>query len=85
MNMIYNSAHYYVLEYDVQSGHDTLGCGAYEIADKAAQREALLYGKLACRFREQARQLAEVEATQDEIDDFLGQFDGLMGQSVTLQ
>lgn len=85
MNMIYNSAHYYVFEYGAQTGHDTLSCGAYEIADKPARREVLLYGALACRFREQASQLAATEATQDEIDEFLGQFDGLMAQSVMLQ
>lgn len=85
MNIVYSSAHYFVFEYGAQIGHDTLSCGAYEIADKAAQREVLLYGALACRFREYARQLASGQATQDEIDDFLGRFDGLMAQSMMLQ
>ena len=84
MNLIYNSEHYSVVEFVAEAGLDVMRFGGYEILDKPAKREIFIAGALAEAFREHVRQLIATEPSIDEIDEFLGSYDALMGQPVIL-
>ncbi|MCS6945462.1 MAG: DUF3567 domain-containing protein [Burkholderiaceae bacterium] len=84
MNMIYNSAHYCVLEFTGFGEQDKHPAGGYEIVDKTLRREIFLGGREAEQFRAQVAALIEKRPTPEEIDEFLGNYVGLMSQPVTL-
>lgn len=84
MNLIYNSDQYSVVEFGADTEHETLRFGGYEITDKAVRREWFIDGTLAVNFRKDVHELIASEPSIEEIDDFLGQFDPYMGQSVLL-
>ena len=84
MNLIYNSDHYSVIEFGADTEHETMRFGGYEITDKAVRREWFIEGALALNFRKDVRELIASEPSIEEIDDFLGQFDSYMAQSVLL-
>jgi hypothetical protein len=75
MNLIYNSE---------DAEHEALRFGGYEITDKAVRREWFIGGSQALNFRHGVTELIASEPSIEEIDDFLGQFDGYMRQSVLL-
>lgn len=81
MQMIYNSPNYCVFEF---SDEAQPGRGGFEIMDKAARREIFIGGALALRFRENVAELIAGQPSVEEVDAFLGQFDGLMQQPMTL-
>ena len=75
MNVIYDSENYYVAEYPAQHG--------YELIDKHHQRGTFFQGDVADRFAQSLRNVfAEEGASVERLDEFLGDFDGLMVQSV---
>ena len=75
MNVIYNSENFYVVEYPSQHG--------YELVDKHAQRGTFFQGDVAERFAQSLRDVvAEDGASVERVDEFLGDFDVLMVQSV---
>jgi hypothetical protein len=80
MQMIYNSPNYCVVEFKDAEGH----AGGYEIMDKSSRRELFLGGVLAENFRVNVAELIESEPSIEEVDDFLGSFEGLMQQPLTL-
>ena len=80
MQMIYNSPNYCVVEFKDAEGH----AGGYEIMDKSSRRELFLGGMLAEKFRVNVAVLIEGEPSIEEVDDFLGSFEGLMQQPLTL-
>ncbi|MFZ6724944.1 DUF3567 domain-containing protein [Undibacterium sp. MH2W] len=82
MNLIYNSEHYSVVEYGADADHEALRFGGYEITDKAVHREWFIAGARAIDFRNDVTQLIASEPTVEEIDEFLGQYDGSMAQPV---
>lgn len=82
MLMIYNSPNYVVMEFG--AGDEEAGRGGYEIMDKNARREIFIEGIMAEHFRESVQQLMQGEPTVDEVDEFLGRFDPLMQQPVTI-
>ncbi|MES2070477.1 MAG: DUF3567 domain-containing protein [Pseudomonadota bacterium] len=84
MNLIYNSEQYSVVEYGADAEHDALQFGGYEITDKSVRREWFIGGPLALNFRKDVTELIATEPSMEEIDDFLGQFDSYMAQSVLL-
>lgn len=84
MLMIYNSPNYCVVEFAAQSDNRSLSAGGYEIVDKHARREIFLDGELAAQFRQEVQKLIATEPSEDEVDDFLGQFDSLMTHPVIL-
>lgn len=84
MLMIYNSPNYCVVEFAAHDGNHSLSAGGYEIVDKHARREIFLDGQLATQFREEVQKLIASEPSEDEVDDFLGQFDSFMTQPVVL-
>ena len=75
MYLIYNSTNYYVAEYPAQNG--------YELVDKHCQRGAFFQGDVADRFAQSLRDAFAAEgASVERLDEFLGDFGGLMTQSV---
>jgi hypothetical protein len=84
MNLIYNSEQYSVVEFGVDDGREALRFGGYEIVDKPGKREIFIGGTLARAFRENVESLIATEPSVEEIDDFLGNYDLLMSQPVTL-
>jgi hypothetical protein len=84
MNLIYNSEQYSVVEFGADDGREALRFGGYEIMDKPGKREIFIGGTLARSFREEVENLIASEPSIEEIDDFLGKYDTLMRQPVTL-
>lgn len=84
MNIIYNSDQYSVVEYGADSEHEALRFGGYEITDKAVRREWFVGGTQALDFRKHVSEFIATEPSIEEVDEFLGQFDRYMGQSVLL-
>jgi hypothetical protein len=84
MNLIYNSEQYSVVEFGADNGLEALRFGGYEIMDKSGKREIFIGGTLARSFREEVENLIASEPSIEEIDDFLGKYDALMRQPVTL-
>ena len=84
MNLIYNSEHYSVVEFGAEAGLEAMQFGGYEIFDKPGKREIFIAGPLAEVFRQNVMQLIATEPSIEEIDDFLGNYDLLMRQPVTL-
>jgi hypothetical protein len=80
MNLIYNSEQYSVVEFVADGERDALRCGGYEIMDKPAQREIFIGGEMAVSFRQHVRDLIATEPSEEEIDEFLGNYDALMRQ-----
>jgi hypothetical protein len=84
MNLIYNSEHYSVVEFGEDVEHEVMRFGGYEITDKSVRREWFIDGPMALDFRKNVNELIATEPSIEEIDDFLGQFDSYMAQSVLL-
>jgi hypothetical protein len=84
MQMIYNSPNYCVVEFPAIDGHRGLKAGGYEIVDKTMRREMYIDGTMATQFREHVQKLIERQPTLDEVDEWLGQFDDMMHQTVIL-
>ncbi len=74
MNVIYNSDNYYVVEYSGQH--------AYELVDKRSARGTFFQGDGAARFMEFMRIAVGEDASVEHVDDFLGNFDILLGLRV---
>jgi hypothetical protein len=75
MNVIYDSENYYVAEYPAQHG--------YELIDKHCRRGTFFQGEVADKFSQSLRDVAAEEgASVERLDEFLGDFDVLMVQSV---
>lgn len=70
MNVIYNSAHYYVVQY--------LGQQMYELVDKRNARNAFFQGAVAARFMSSMRTAVAEEPSIEHIDDFLGSYEPLV-------
>ncbi|QRX84053.1 DUF3567 domain-containing protein [Glaciimonas sp. PAMC28666] len=85
MNLIYNSDQYSVVEFGVDEQREALRFGGYEIVDKSFKREIFIAGALAEFFRQGVEELIASEPTIEDIDAFLGNYDSLMSQPVTLQ
>jgi hypothetical protein len=84
MNLIYNSDQYSVVEFGADHARDALRFGGYEIVDKSGQREIFIGGISAETFRRDVEDLIASSPSVEEIDNFLGQFDDMMSQTVVL-
>ena len=84
MNLIYNSEQYSVVEFGIDTDQEALRSGGYEIMDKSGKREIFIAGALAEVFREKVRTLIASEPSVEDIDDFLGKYDAMMGNRVVL-
>lgn len=82
MNLIYNSEQYSVVEFGADVGREALRFGGYEITDKSGQREIFIGGVWAESFRKNVEDLIASEPSMEQVDEFLGEYDVLMKQSV---
>ena len=74
MNIIYNSEHYYVVEYPVQR--------AYELVDKDTARSTFFQGDVAEKFAQSMKTVVAENASVDFVDEFLDGFDVLLNLPV---
>lgn len=76
MNVIYASDNYYVVEYPAQHG--------YELVDKRSSRGTFFQGDVADRFAKSLRDAVGLEASVEQVDEFLGGFDVLLNLPVVV-
>ncbi len=93
MHMLYNSASFVVVRFDVAapssgasdgSESSAISRGGYEIVDKFAGKEIFIQGALAESFKQGVEALIQGQPSEEEIDDYLGRFSSLMQQPVVL-
>jgi hypothetical protein len=96
MLMLYNSDSYAVLQFEVASTQpltqtgafrldiDPLTRGGYEIVDKLSRKEVFIEGAMAERFEQGVQALTEGTPSEEDMDEFLSGFSGLMFQPVVL-
>ena len=76
MNVMYSSENYYVVEF--------LGRHGIELVDKTTGRAGFLEGEVEVRFRASMADLAAGEPSVESVDEFLGNYDALLLNSVAL-
>jgi Protein of unknown function (DUF3567) len=74
MSVVYNSDHYYVVEYPGEQG--------YELVDKHIGRGTYLRGESADSFRDSMQSVIARDPTEESVDEFLSGFDSMLHQSV---
>ena len=96
MQMLYNSDSFAVVVFDVAAAvppgtalaapddEPPLSHGGYEIVDKFARKEIFLQGAMAEHFKEGVQALIETQPSEEEIDDYIGQFTSLMQQPLSV-
>lgn len=88
MQMLYNSDHYVVVEFDVGADASIDGEGSdkggYEIVDKLARRGIFLNGAVADGFKAGVDALVERDPTEEEVDEFIAGYTLLAQQPVIL-
>lgn len=87
MQMLYNSDHYVVVEFDLSAavGADeqpTPLLGGYEIVDKFARRGIFLNGAVAEGFKRGVNALVERGPSEEEVDEFIAGYTLLAQQPV---
>ena len=86
MQMLYNSDHYVVVEFDMGAAdagaQPTPPLGGYEIVDKFARRGIFLNGPVAEGFKRGVSALVERGPTEEEVDDFIAGYTLLAQQPV---
>ena len=76
MTILYNSKHYFVLEYLAGDG--------YEVVDKYLGRGTFLTGDVASRFRRSIIGAIEEDPSFEHVDDFLADFGAPIDYRATL-
>jgi Protein of unknown function (DUF3567) len=88
MQMLYNSDHYVVVEFDLgadaPSNESAARRGGYEIVDKFARRGIFLDGAAAEGFKRGVNELVGRGPSEEEIDDFIAGYTLLAQQPVVL-
>jgi Protein of unknown function (DUF3567) len=88
MQMLYNSDHYVVVEFDMGAAGTSEQLsplqGGYEIVDKFAQRGIFLNGAVAEGFKRGVSALVERGPSEEEVDDFIAGYTLLAQQPVIL-
>ena len=74
MNIVYNSNHYHVVEYQ--------GLNSFEVIDKHLGVGGYLEGDVAQAFRTSLARIIEDDPTEDSVDEFLEGLNALMNQPV---
>ena len=86
MQMLYNSDHYVVVEFDMgaagTSEQPAPPQGGYEIVDKFARRGIFLNGAAAEGFKRGVNALVERGPTEEEVDEFIAGYTLLAQQPV---
>lgn len=94
MHMLYNSASFAVVLFEVPSATGLGGAaleaplsssrGGYEIVDKFAGKETFISGSLAESFKTGVEALIKTSPSEEEIDDYIEGFSALMQQPLVL-
>ena len=74
MNVLYNSEHYYVIEYPGEHG--------YEVVNKQSGRGTFLQGESADRFRDSMHSVIARNPTNESMDEFLSGLDSMLHQPI---
>lgn len=82
MHLLYQSASYIVVQFDVPvsegaSDERSLSRGGFEIVDKFARKEIFIEGALAQQFQEGVEALSEGEPSEEDYDDFIEHYANL--------
>ncbi len=75
MNVVYNSQHYYVVEYAAFNG--------FELVDKQSGTGTFIQGDTAIRFRNGLSNVIDKDPSAETVDEFIEEFDDIMIQPVT--
>lgn len=70
MQIVYNSEHYYIIEYPAQEG--------YEVVDKHTQRGTFFHGDVAAKFRSAMSDVVGDDPSTERVDEFLSEFGALI-------
>jgi hypothetical protein len=91
MQMLYNSDHYVVVEFDMggavtndAAAEPAAPHGGYEIVDKFARRGIFLNGAVAEGFKRGVSALVERGPSEEEVDDFIAGYTLLAQQPVVV-
>ena len=90
MHLLYNSDSFTVVLFEIPvagggAGADESGSrGAFEIVDKFAQKDIFIDGEIADRFQAGVEALMEDEPSEEDMDEYIGQFASLMPQPLVL-
>ena len=76
MNVMYSSENYCVVEFPGRHG--------IELVDKTTGRAGFLEGAVEVKFRASMADLAAGEPSEESVDEFLGNYDALLTNSVAL-
>lgn len=76
MIVLYSSPNYYVVEYPAEQG--------LELIDRQTRRGAYLTGNLASTIRVSMEHVFADDPSEESVDEFLQEFDGLMTQPIVL-
>ena len=84
MQTIYNSPLYCVVEFSDFGVDGQYPAGGFEIMDKTLRREIFLGGKDAEQFRSSVQALIKAEPSEEDLDEFLSAYRGVMTTPVAL-
>ena len=91
MHMLYNSDSFTVVAFDIPGtsaspGVDTpeTARGGFEIVDKLAQKDIFIEGPMAATFQAGVEALMDGKPSEEDIDDFISRFAGLMPQPLVM-
>lgn len=76
MNVMYNSENYYVVDFP--------GGRGIELVDKSTGRAGYLEGAVEMKFRATMADFAAGDPSVDSVDEFLGQYDALLLNSIAV-
>ena len=90
MHMLYNSDSFAVVAFEIPHGPVAEGepvpepRGGFEIVDKFAKKDIFLDGAVAESFKAGAMALMEGEPSEEDMDEYIGQFTSVMQQPLVL-
>jgi hypothetical protein len=84
MQTVYNSQHFYVVEFSGFGSEGQHPAGGFEIVDKTLRREIFLGGRDAEQFRSSVRALIASDPSPEDLDEFLSAYAGVMTTTVAL-
>lgn len=84
MQTIYNSPLFCVVEFTGFGADGQYPAGGFEIMDKTLRREIFLGGRDAEQFRTSVQELIASQPTDEDLDDFLAAYAGVMTTPVAL-
>ena len=88
MHMLYNSDSFTVVMFEIPGAAGAekpeATRGGFEIVDKFAQKDIFIEGAVAERFKAGVEALMAMKPSEEDIDDYIGQFASLMPQPLVL-